>query len=464
MLRQGLRVAAQRARFGSRLALARPLTTSPRLNCARTECQQTQPVTLTAETKSISDRQQLYYISPESPGSAFFLPHGQRIYARLGEFMRLQLRVFGFQEIASPIMYKNSLWKTSGHWEKFQDDMFRVQPGHEETSVDEEFSLKPMNCPGHCLLFNSVKRSYRELPLRYSDFSPLHRNEASGALSGLTRVRRFHQDDGHIFCASNQVEDEISRALKLVEQTYKTFGLEISRVVLSTRPDTFIGEVKQWDDAEEALTRVLDSWKVSKGKWQLNAGDGAFYGPKIDILVKDKHGKEHQTATTQLDFQLPERFQLKYFDGEEQAQRPVMVHRAVYGSLERFLAILIDHYEGKWPLWLSPRQCMVLPLGEAQNEYASEVARQLSGLPEINDASTPLSAQTLFCDVDTRSETLGQKIKQARNEGYSYIAVIGDKEMKEGKMTISKPGKKDRKVLDVDEAKSFFRSEQDLFR
>ncbi|AOW00440.1 hypothetical protein B0I73DRAFT_133867 [Yarrowia lipolytica] len=461
MLRTALRRAAKPSRVPRRT-----LTTSLPALCSRTECQKSanQPITLTAETKSISDRQQLYWISPESPGSAFFLPHGQRIYSRLGEFMRLQLRVFGFQEISSPIMYKNSLWKQSGHWEKFQDDMFRVQPGHEETSVEEEFSLKPMNCPGHCLLFNSLKRSYRELPLRYSDFSPLHRNEASGALSGLTRVRRFHQDDGHIFCTPEQVESEISRALKLVQQTYNTFGLEISRVVLSTRPETFIGDIEQWNDAEKALTSVLDSWSVSKGKWELNAGDGAFYGPKIDILVKDKHGKEHQTATTQLDFQLPERFQLKYFDASETAQRPVMVHRAVYGSLERFLAILIDHYEGKWPLWLSPRQCMVLPVGEAQNEFAEKVAAQLSGLPSITDQSTPLSASTLFCDVDTRSETLGQKIKQARNEGYSYIAVIGDKEMQEGKVTVQKPGKKDRQLLTVDEARDFFHKEQNAFR
>ncbi|KAG5356313.1 putative threonine--tRNA ligase [Yarrowia sp. B02] len=458
-----LRTALKR---GLQLRIARRgLTTARPALCARTECQKNaQPVTLTAETKSISDRQQLYWISAESPGSAFFLPHGQRIYSRLGEFMRLQLRVFGFQEISSPVMYKNSLWKQSGHWAKFQDDMFRVQPGHEETTVDDEFSLKPMNCPGHCLLFNSLKRSYRELPLRYSDFSPLHRNEASGALSGLTRVRRFHQDDGHIFCTPEQVESEISRALQLVEQTYNTFGLEISRVVLSTRPETFIGDISQWNDAEKALTSVLDSWNVSKGKWELNAGDGAFYGPKIDILVKDKHGKEHQTATTQLDFQLPERFQLKYFDAAETAQRPVMVHRAVYGSLERFLAILIDHYEGKWPLWLSPRQCMVLPVGEAQNEFAEQVAAQLSGLPSIADKSTPLSASTLFCDVDTRSETLGQKIKQARTEGYTYVAVIGDKEMKQGKMTVSKPGKKERQVLTVDEARAFFHSEQDAFR
>ncbi|KAK9467547.1 hypothetical protein V1512DRAFT_223790 [Lipomyces arxii] len=386
--------------------------------------------------RHIGTQQQLYMINALTPGSVFFLPHGTRIYNRLLSFMRAQLSVFGFDEVVSPIIYKKSLWETSGHWDKYKDDMFGVLGRNEETK--EEFGLKPMNCPGHCLIFKATEKSYRELPVRYSDFSPLHRNEASGALSGLTRVRRFHQDDGHIFCRSDQVQEEIKASLQLMGNVYQVFKLSSYKFLLSTRPDQYIGSLEEWNRAEADLKTALEE---SNHEFQINEKDGAFYGPKIDVLLKDSNGKEHQAATIQLDFQLPQRFELSYRGPDDTLNhRPVMIHRAVFGSLERFLAVMIDQFQGKWPLWLSPRQMMVVPIADRHAEYARKVQAELSGVdtrgaPGIQSINTSV----LYVDVDDRQTTLGLRIRDAIQKGYNYVAVVGDKEMETGFVALRKP-------------------------
>ncbi|KAK9328493.1 hypothetical protein V1520DRAFT_345961 [Lipomyces starkeyi] len=383
--------------------------------------------------RQIGTQQELYMINPLTPGSVFLLPHGTRIYNKLLAFMRAQLKVFGFEEVVSPIIYRKSLWETSGHWEKYKEDMFEVGGRNQDTK--EEYGLKPMNCPGHCLIYGAAERSYRELPMRYADFSPLHRNEASGALTGLTRVRRFHQDDGHIFCRPDQVQAEIKASIKLVDNVYKIFKIPSYRLLLSTRPEQYIGTVEEWDTAESDLRDALDE---SGQEWLVNDGDGAFYGPKIDILIKDSNGKEHQAATIQLDFQMPQRFQLTYRgDDDTLGHRPVMIHRAVFGSVERFMAIIIEQIQGKWPLWLSPRQAVIVPIADRHVEYARKVKEQISGVPSGDNADLlDLSTSTFYIDVDDRSSTLGHRLREAIKKGYNYIGVVGDKEMADGTVAL----------------------------
>ncbi|KAK9450966.1 uncharacterized protein V1518DRAFT_412191 [Limtongia smithiae] len=406
--------------------------------------------------RRIGAEQDLFMINELTPGSVFFLPHGTRIYSRLLEFIRAQMRVFGFEEVVSPIIYKRALWQTSGHWEKYKDDMFevkgRVQPSPGAKADDEyehQYGLKPMNCPGHCLMYGHSDKSYRDLPVRYADFSPLHRNESSTTISGLTRVRRFHQDDGHIFCRPDQVGAEIRASLQLVDNVYKVFGIPSYRLMLSTRPDQYIGELEEWDRAESALKDALDA---SGQKWELNAGDGAFYGPKIDILLCDKNNKEHQAATIQLDFQLPQRFNLTYKgDDDTMNHRPVMIHRAVFGSLERFMAILIEQNQGKWPLWLSPRQVMIVPVAERHAKYASKAQELLSGIPQSQQSEVlPLGSQTLYVDVDARSTTMSSRLREAITKGYTYLGVVGDKEAEEGTIALRKASGKPTTMLLAD--------------
>ena len=330
------------------------------------------------------------------------------------------------------------------------------QTENAEVGQDEEFGLKPMNCPGHCLLFGNEVRSYRDLPIRFADFSALHRNEISGALTGLTRVRRFHQDDAHIFCRPNQILSEIERTLQFVGLVYDTFGLGPYKLLLSTRPkDHFIGTIEEWDRAEQQLTSALNN---SGREWEINEGDGAFYGPKIDIILKDSHGKEHQTATIQLDFQLPQRFDLQYqassdeLKSQPQSQdetidvthrRPVIIHRAIYGSLERFMALLIEHYAGKYPFWLSPRPAVILAVNQSPIvlDYVSQLQSNLSGLelphsplPELKPQ--PLSAIHLPIDLDTSARPIGKKIAEAQSKGYNHIIVVGKLEAQSSNMRL----------------------------
>lgn len=363
--------------------------------------------------RAIGKAQELFFFHPLSPGSAFFLPHGSRIYLKLTEFIRAEYRNRGFTEVQTPNMYNAKLWEQSGHWQNYQDNMFTFQV------EDQPFALKPMNCPGHCLMFGHRPRSYRELPVRFADFGVLHRNELSGALTGLTRVRRFQQDDAHIFCTPEQIYGEMKNALKFMQHVYGVFGFDFS-LELSTRPEKFLGDVELWNQAEKQLTEILNEYKAETGKeWKLNPADGAFYGPKIDIHIQDAIKRSHQCATIQLDFQLPIRFGLEYVGSDENDRsRPVIIHRAIFGSVERFFAILIEHTAGKWPFWLSPRQAIILPVSEHFNQYAEEV-RNI-----IHDRGYDV-------DVDFTDHKLQKKIREAQLSQYNYILVVGEKELQD---------------------------------
>ncbi|XP_026923719.1 threonine--tRNA ligase 2, cytoplasmic isoform X1 [Acinonyx jubatus] len=357
--------------------------------------------------RKIGKEQELFFFHDLSPGSCFFLPRGAFIYNTLMDFIREEYHQRNFTEVLSPNMYNSRLWETSGHWQHYSENMFTFD------IEKDTFALKPMNCPGHCLMFAHRPRSWREMPIRFADFGVLHRNELSGTLSGLTRVRRFQQDDAHIFCTVEQIEEEIKGCLQFLQSVYSTFGFSF-QLNLSTRPENFLGEVEIWDEAEKQLQNSL----VEFGKpWKMNPGDGAFYGPKIDIKIKDAIGRYHQCATIQLDFQLPVRFNLTYVskDGDDK-KNPVIIHRAILGSVERMIAILSENYGGKWPFWLSPRQVMVIPVGPTCENYALQV-------------SNAFFEEGFMADVDLdHSCTLNKKIRNAQLAQYNFILVVGEKE------------------------------------
>ncbi|XP_068994754.1 threonine--tRNA ligase 1, cytoplasmic [Embiotoca jacksoni] len=357
--------------------------------------------------RKLGREQDLFFFHDLSPGSCFFLPKGAFIYSTLIEFIRSEYRKRGFQEVVTPNIYNSKLWQTSGHWQHYSDNMFSFE------AEKETFALKPMNCPGHCLMFDHRPRSWRELPLRMADFGVLHRNELSGALTGLTRVRRFQQDDAHIFCTMDQIEEEIKGCLDFLRTVYDVFGFTF-KLNLSTRPEKFLGDPGIWDQAEKQLENSLNDFGE---KWVLNPGDGAFYGPKIDIEIKDAIGRYHQCATIQLDFQLPIRFNLTFVshDGEDK-KRPVIIHRAILGSVERMIAILTENYGGKWPLWLSPCQVMVVPVGPTCEEYAEKVKQEFHNSGFMTDV-----------DLDPGC-TLNKKIRNAQLAQYNFILVVGEKE------------------------------------
>uniref|UniRef100_A0A7S3AP41 Probable threonine--tRNA ligase, cytoplasmic n=1 Tax=Haptolina ericina TaxID=156174 RepID=A0A7S3AP41_9EUKA len=371
--------------------------------------------------RKIGVEQQLLFFDELSPGSCFFLPHGCRIYNKLMEVIRQQYWLRGYSEVVTPNMYNLKLWETSGHAAKYKENMFCFP------IEGQEFGLKPMNCPGHCIMFKSKKRSYRELPMRFADFGVLHRNELSGALTGLTRVRRFQQDDAHIFCMVSQIKEEVANVLDMIATVYSYFGMSFA-LKLSTRPESALGDVEVWDKAEALMTEALNEFKAKTGQsWTLNPGDGAFYGPKIDVQVFDALKRAHQCATVQLDFVQPQRFDLKYQsasgDGEDTFERPVMVHRAVLGSVERMIAILIEHYAGKWPFFLSPRQAIVVPVSKAYMEYAAEV-------------QSKIHAAGYYVDTETSSRTLNKMIREAQLAQYNFILVVGEQEQKTGSVSV----------------------------
>ncbi|ODV94878.1 hypothetical protein PACTADRAFT_50730 [Pachysolen tannophilus NRRL Y-2460] len=406
-----------------------------------------------------------------SPGSVFFLPNGTKLINKLISFMKLQQSKQEFEEVITPLIYKKRLWEISGHWENYKNDMFKVEGNdlaEDELTEDSQYGLKPMNCPGHCLIFSRFDRSHNELPIRYSDYSSLHRNETSGSLTGLTRVRRFHQDDGHIFCTQEQIFEEIDKTLKLINLCYRVFDLNDYELYLSTRPEKFIGKLEEWCLAEENLKKVLD--RTGK-KWTIREGDGAFYGPKIDVLLTDNFGKKHQVGTIQLDFQLPQRFDLKYRDDIGNFKRPIMIHRAIYGSLERFLALLIDHYQGKWPFWLNPKQCVIIPINNEKHlDRALELQQQLSGnmikdsnQENIFENPSNLTNYKFEVDVDKRNETVGLRIKDSVSKAYNYIILIGDKELETGEVSIRSRSSKSIKTMTVEAVFNMFKTLEDNY-
>ncbi|CAF1410559.1 unnamed protein product [Adineta steineri] len=380
--------------------------------------------------RKIGVEQELFFFHEMSPGSCFFYPKGALIYNKLVEFIRGEYRKRGYQEVISPNMYNSKLWKTSGHWDHYSDDMFKIE------IEKETFALKPMNCPGHCLMFSSRLRSWRELPLRMADFGVLHRNEASGALTGLTRVRRFQQDDAHIFCTQSQIKDEIEGCLDFLKHVYSIFGFTFE-LKLSTRPDKFLGEVETWNRAEGQLELALKSFGAP---WSLNPGDGAFYGPKIDITIRDALKRAYQCATIQLDFQLPLRFQLQY-QTEEQGtlNTPVIIHRAMLGSIERMIAILTESFGGKWPFWLSPRQMAIVPVGPSLDTYAQDLQKKFWA-----------AGFQVECDLD-HGTTLNKKIRNNQLAQYNFIGVVGEKEGTNGTINIRTRDNKQHGEFSIDD-------------
>lgn len=355
--------------------------------------------------RKIGVEQELFFFNDLSPGSCFFLPNGTKIYNSLLSLQREEYRKRGFKEVITPNMYNTKLWETSGHWQNYSEDMFVLN------IEKEKWALKPMNCPGHCVMFKNRPRSHNELPLRFADFGVLHRNEASGALSGLTRVRRFQQDDAHIFCTLDQLDNEIKGCLDFINHVYGIFDFKF-HMKLSTRPEKYLGEIETWDKAEKILENAL----VKSGhKWELNPGDGAFYGPKIDIVMTDALRRKHQCATMQLDFQLPQRFDLSYRTNQMTDERPVMIHRAIFGSLERFIAILTENFAGKWPFWISPKQVVVIPISNKFSDYAKKVADDLF--------NAGIDAETDLSDL-----TFNKKIRNAEVSQWNYIVIVGEQE------------------------------------
>ncbi|XP_051813320.1 threonine--tRNA ligase 1, cytoplasmic [Acanthochromis polyacanthus] len=371
--------------------------------------------------RRIGTDQELFFFNDVSPGSCFFLPKGAHIYNTLTDFIKSEYRRRGFSEVVTPTLYSTALWERSGHWEHYSQNMFTVT-----TEGSQRYALKPMNCPAHCVMFEQRVRSWRELPLRWADFGALHRNELSGALGGLTRVRRFCQDDAHIFCTPEQLEQEIVSCLEFTRSVYRVFGFSF-HCLLSTRPTPCLGEPEQWDDAEQQLERGLQQFGE---RWELNPGDGAFYGPKIDVQIRDALGRQHQCATIQLDFQLPIRFQLQYVGSDGVLRRPVMIHRAVLGSVERMIAILAENCGGRWPLWLSPAQISVIPVGGSSEAYSRQVVQRFQEAGFMVDLN------------DDAGATLNKKIRWAQLAQYNYIFVVGDKERDGSSVSVRSRGGK----------------------
>ena len=348
-----------------------------------------------------------------APGAAFWLSKGTTLYNTLANYMRDVLFPAGYVEVKTPLIYNKALWERSGHWKHYRENMFLIE------SEGETMSLKPMNCPGHFLTYASEMRSYRDLPLRFHEQTPLHRNEASGVLSGLTRVRQFSQDDAHCFVTQDQIGDEVERLIRLVQRVYGDFGLPFT-AKLSTRPDEFLGEIATWDHAEAQLTAALERAGV---EYTINEKDGAFYGPKIDFDITDAIGRKWQCATIQLDYMQPENFDLKYTGADNTEHRPVVIHRAIFGSFERFIALLIEHYAGAFPLWLAPVQAILLPIADRHLDYARSVRDQLAGAG-------------LRVELDERQEKIGFKIREAQLQKIPYMLVVGDKEAADGAVAV----------------------------
>jgi threonyl-tRNA synthetase len=355
----------------------------------------------------------LFSMHNEAPASPFFHPNGATVYAEIQKVVTEMNTKYGFEPVITPLLMSDELWKRSGHYDNYRENMYF-------TEVDERsFAVKPMNCPGHCLIYKNTRHSYRELPIRYCEFGRVHRHERSGVVQGLFRVRSFVQDDAHVYCTEDQMEGEILRILEMIDKFYTLFGFEY-RVELSTRPEKYIGSPELWDKAEKTLADALG--KVGR-EYQLNPGDGAFYGPKIDCHLRDSLGRSFQCGTIQLDFSMPARFGLEYAGTDNSAHTPVMIHRAISGSLERFLGILIEHYGGRFPFWLSPKQVGLFTVTEAANPYAHEI------FDELKKAG-------YRCFIDDSSEKLSAKIKKYQSMKVPYSLILGAKEAADKKISL----------------------------
>ncbi|WP_308634544.1 threonine--tRNA ligase [Paenibacillus silvisoli] len=362
----------------------------------------------------------LFMFSDEAPGMPFYLPKGMVIRTALEQFSRDLQQERGYDEVRTPFMLNRRLWEQSGHWDHYKDDMYF-------TKVDEtDFALKPMNCPGHMLIYKNSLHSYRELPIRLAEYGQVHRHEFSGALNGMMRVRTFCQDDAHLFVRPDQIEEEIGRIIALIDEIYAVFGFAY-RIELSTRPEDSMGSQELWEQAEASLAQVLDNRGIA---YRVNEGDGAFYGPKIDFHIQDALKRSWQCATIQLDFQMPEKFDLSYIGEDGQKHRPIVIHRAVYGSIDRFTGILTEHYAGAFPLWLAPVQLKIVPVSAADQDYAFEI-KQLAEQSGIR------------AEIDIRGEKLGYKIREAQLEKVPYIAVLGEAERSSGSVAVRQRGKGD---------------------
>jgi len=386
--------------------------------------------------RKLGKQLELFMFSEEAPGMPFYLPNGQIIRTELEYFSRaLQTRA-GYAEVRTPSTMNQRLWEQSGHWDHYHENMYFSEV------ENAKFAMKPMNCPGHMLIFKNSLHSYRDLPIRMAEFGQVHRHEFSGALNGLLRVRTFCQDDAHIFVRHNQIKSEIKQVIHLIDEVYQTFGFEYS-IELSTRPEQSLGSDEIWNDSEEALKNVLDDLAVT---YQLNEGDGAFYGPKIDFHIKDALGRSHQCGTIQLDFQMPEKFDLTYIDENNEKVRPVVIHRAIFGSIDRFFGILIEHFAGAFPTWLAPRQVQIIPVSSVHLDYALSV-------------QSVLRNEGIRVEIDQRNEKLGYKIREAQLQKVPYTLILGDKEIGDGTVNVRKLGIRETESLSIENFALFIKQQ-----
>lgn len=382
---------------------------------------------------------ELFHFDPVAPGSPFFMPKGAFIYNQLIEYMRKIYTKFDYKEVITPQILNSSLWKTSGHYDHYKENMYF-------SNIDEtEYAIKPMNCPCHMLMFKHYKYSYRDLPLRYADFGRIHRYEKAGALAGITRVRTFCQDDAHIFIALAGVQEEIKLLMKMFSICYQQFGFDKIKINLSTRPAKKSGDDKTWDIAENALKDALEQ---DNYEYTVKAGDGAFYGPKIDVEISDAIGRYHQLGTIQLDFQLPERFDLNFTNATGEAERPVVIHRALLGSLERFFGVYIEHCAGAFPFWIAPEQAVIVPINND------------SHLSFAQDLALRLKEQNYRVRIDDRNESMGYKTRQIQKSKIPYMLVIGDREIAEASVSMRKYGEKKTQTININDLIVLFKQKQ----
>ena len=378
--------------------------------------------------RKIGKKQNLFHVQEEAPGMVFWHEKGWTLYQIVEQYMRSIFRLNDYKEVHTPQLIDRSLWEKSGHWDKFGDAMFTTN------SENRDYAIKPMNCPAHIQIYKQGLKSYRDLPIRLAEFGSCHRNEPSGTLHGIMRVRNFTQDDGHIFCTDEQVQSEVSNFIDLTYDVYKHFGFENVDIKLSTRPEKRVGSDEVWDRAEKALQEALDNKGI---QWELQEGEGAFYGPKIEFVLRDCLNREWQCGTLQVDFSMPERLEATYVDEEGNKRTPVMLHRAIVGSLERFVGILIEHYEGAFPSWLAPIQGIILNISEKHLEYVKRVEKDLKdkGLRIISDL---------------RNEKIGFKIREHSMQRYPFILVVGDREMESDQISVRRRGGEDVGSMSVD--------------